>query len=225
MACPTTRLVIDWSHQSRLHLAQLPIWCYPPQSCHDKEGIGRVAGWTSHSGGVDALAWSVAFAMKRRKTDNRSSVTVGWREWLSLPELGIPAIKAKMDTGARTSSLHTYAIETFHDHGVEKVRFGIHPLQRRRDVGLICTADVVDRRFVTDSGGRREFRYVIRSPVSLGGIQWPIEITLTNRDTMLFRMLFGRSAMSGQVIVDPCRSFLTGRKSPKFYYRQKGREG
>jgi len=155
--------------------------------------------------------------MKKGRTKNEDLVTVGWREWLSFPELGIPAIKAKMDTGARTSSLHTYAIETFYERGIEKVRFGIHPLQKRRDVALICVADVVDRRLVTDSGGHRELRYVIRSAVSLGGRMWPVEITLTNRDTMLFRMLFGRSAMSGQVIVDPCKSFATGRKPAKSY--------
>ncbi len=142
---------------------------------------------------------------------------------MSLPELGIPAIKAKLDTGARTSSLHTYAMETFRERGHLKVRFGIHPLQRCRDVELFCVAHVVDRRKVTDSGGHRELRYVIRTPVSMGSMEWPIEITLTNRDTMLFRMLLGRSAMAGRLLVDPNSSYRVGRKLAKAYGMKKKR--
>jgi len=144
-------------------------------------------------------------------------MTVGWREWLVLPELGIPAIKAKLDTGARTSSLHTFSIETFRSHGRSKVRFGIHPLQKRRDVELFCVADVVDRRVVSDSGGHRELRYVISTPVQCGDTVWPIEITLADRDTMRFRMLLGRSAMRDRLIVDPDRSYLTGRSLARSY--------
>jgi hypothetical protein len=148
-------------------------------------------------------------------------VTVGWREWLALPELGIPAIKAKLDTGARTSSLHTFAIEPFEAEGQPKVRFGIHPLQKRRDVELSCTANVFDRRVVTDSGGHRELRYVIRTPVSVGDRVWPIEITLTNRDTMTFRMLLGRSAVQEGLLIAPNRSYLTGRLLAKSYKKLK----
>jgi hypothetical protein len=154
--------------------------------------------------------------MKRREREE-CLLTVGWREWLALPELGIPAIKAKLDTGARTSALHTFAIKPFERKGQLKVRFGIHPLQKRRDVELSCTANVVDRRIVTDSGGHRELRYVIQTPVLLGNRVWPIEITLTNRDTMMFRMLLGRSAMQDGLLITPHSSYLTGRSLAKSY--------
>jgi hypothetical protein len=155
--------------------------------------------------------------MKKHRKQETHRVTVGWREWLVLPELGIPAIKAKLDTGARTSSLHTFSIEGFHSHGRHRVRFGIHPLQKRRDVELFCVADVVDRRFVSNPGGNRELRYVIYTPVQLGDTVWPVEITLANRDTMLFRMLIGRSAMREKLIVDPDSSYLTGRSLARSY--------
>jgi hypothetical protein len=155
--------------------------------------------------------------MKRRSKQEPHRVIVGWREWLALPGLGIPAIKAKLDTGARTSALHTFSIESFHSHGRPKVRFRIHPLQKRRDIELLCVADVVDRRVVSDSGGHRELRYVISTPVQLGNTIWPVEITLTNRDTMLFRMLIGRSAMQDRLIVDPDSSYLTGRSLARSY--------
>lgn len=136
---------------------------------------------------------------------------------MALPELGIPAIKAKVDTGARTSALHTFAIETFEKDGQLKVRFAIHPLQRRRDVELVCTANVVDRRVVSDSGGHRELRYVIRTPVVLGDMKWLIDITLTNRDKMMFRMLLGRSAMEGRLSVNPDGSYLAGHLPARSY--------
>jgi hypothetical protein len=148
-------------------------------------------------------------------------LVVGWREWLSIPGLGIPAVKAKLDTGARTSSLHTYTLETFRERGCLMVRFGIHPLQRRRDVELFCVTPVVDQRMVTDSGGHRELRYVIRTQVSMADRQWPIEVTLTNRDTMTFRMLLGRSAMAGRFLVDSNRSYLTGKFLSNAYRTKK----
>lgn len=152
------------------------------------------------------------------KAKNKISKTkLGWREWLALPELGIPAIKAKIDTGARTSALHAFRLDTFEENNRLKVRFGIHPLQRNTDLEIFCIADVIDQRLVTDSGGHREKRLIIQTVIRLGDCEWPIEITLTDRETMKFRMLLGRTAMRGRMVVDPDRSYLTGRSLAKTY--------
>ncbi|MGD8209268.1 MAG: ATP-dependent zinc protease [Desulfobacterales bacterium] len=144
-------------------------------------------------------------------------LTIGWREWLALPDLGIQAIKAKVDTGARTSALHTFGLEPFEKDGSLKVKFTVHPLQRRKDIEICCVADVVDRRRVTSSDGQSEKRYVIQTIVALGEIRWPVELTLTNRKLMRFRMLLGRAAIAGRLVVDPAKSYLTGRKLSKIY--------
>ncbi len=142
---------------------------------------------------------------------------VGWREWVALPALAIPAIKAKVDTGARTSALHAFLLEPFWAHGVRKVRFGIHPLQKRTDLAIICVAKVVDQRIVTDSGGHREQRYVIETPIRLDTAEWLVEVTLTNREEMRFRMLLGRTALDQRMIVDPALSYQTGRALARSY--------
>ncbi|MGD8663053.1 MAG: ATP-dependent zinc protease [Desulfobacterales bacterium] len=144
-------------------------------------------------------------------------LTIGWREWLALPDLGIQAIKTKVDTGARTSALHTFGLEPFEKDGSLKVKFTVHPLQRRKDIEICCVADVVDRRRVTSSDGQSEKRYVIQTIVALGEIRWPVELTLTNRKLMRFRMLLGRAAIAGRLVVDPAKSYLTGRKLSKIY--------
>jgi len=145
--------------------------------------------------------------------DSHSShIRLGWREWVALPELGLTHIKAKVDTGARTSALHAFSHRTFHERGVLMVRFRIHPVQRRTDIEQECVAEVIDKRTVSDSGGHREKRLVIATPVELGGRRWEIEMTLTNRDNMQFRMLLGRTAISGNYVVDPGRSYLVGHK-------------
>lgn len=153
--------------------------------------------------------------MKQGKT------IIGWREWLALPDLGVRAVKAKIDTGARTSALHTFGLESFEEDGILKVKFRIHPLQLRKDIVVNCIADVMDRRRVTSSDGQREMRYVITTTVVLGDFRWPVEMTLTNRDSMRFRMLLGRAAVSGRMLVDPAKSYLGSRKPAKLYPRHK----
>ena len=139
-------------------------------------------------------------------------ITVGWREWILLPDLGLPKIKAKIDTGARTSCLHAFSVEPFLKDEKEWVRFGIHPHQDDSETEVYCEAEVYDKRMVTDSGGHKEERYVITTELAIAEQRWPIEITLTNRDTMLFRMLLGRTSMENKIIVNPAGSFLLGRK-------------
>ncbi len=138
-------------------------------------------------------------------------IRVGWREWVALPSIGLPAVKAKVDTGARTSALHAFFVDPFRQDGRERERLGVHPIQRRTDLAVTCTADVIDRRVVRDSGGHEEMRCVIRVPVRLGEMDWPAEVTLTDRDVMGFRMLLGRTAMRGRLLVDPDESYLFGR--------------
>ena len=145
---------------------------------------------------------------------------IGWREWLALPELQIPAIKAKVDTGARTSALHAYFVEPFAREGVQMVRFGVHPLQKRLDLEIVCEAPVKDYRSVSDSGGHKEMRYVIETTIQLGMLSRTIEMTLTNRDNMKFRMLLGRTALAGMQVV-PDRSYLTGRAKYKYGRKEK----
>lgn len=153
--------------------------------------------------------------MNNLLTNNR--LTIGWREWVALPDLKIPAIKAKIDTGARTSALYAFDVKVLEANGLRKIRFGVRPLQRKREVILYCTADLLERRMVTDSGGHSELRYVIRTSVSWDQIVWPIEMTLTHRDNLKFRMLLGRSALRGRFLVDPENSYYAGRALAKAY--------
>jgi len=151
-------------------------------------------------------------------TDNNQKVALGWREWVALPDLGLPAIKTKIDTGAKTSALHAYYTEPYQHKGVDMVKFLIHPIQKNFDFNVECHSPISDYREITDSGGHKEMRYVIESNIVVGTQQWRIELTLTNRDTMRFRMLLGRRAMQNRVIVDPDTSYLQGKlKASKLY--------
>ncbi len=125
-----------------------------------------------------------------------SKLTLGWAEWVSLPSLGLPAIKAKIDTGARTSALHAVAVEPFGSSENPQVRFIMHPDPDDPRIEVVCSARVIGKRSVVSSNGESESRYVIETPVTIGDNTWPIEITLTNRETMDYRMLLGRSAIS-----------------------------
>lgn len=139
---------------------------------------------------------------------------IGWREWLRLPELGIANIKAKVDTGARSSSLHAYDIREYKRSGHTFVEFKVHPKQRNSKLVVKCHARVLEYRKVKSSSGHSELRPVILTPVELLGESWQMELTLTNRDQMGFRMLLGRESIRKRFLVDVSHSFL-GVKKPK----------
>lgn len=136
-------------------------------------------------------------------------LTIGWREWISLPHLGIMQIKAKIDTGARSSALHAFNIKIFKENDKHRVRFKVHPVQRDLINTVIAEADLLEWREVRNSGGKAELRPVIVTAVELMGKQWPIELTLTNRDAMGFRMLLGRQALKGRFLIDCEKSYLS----------------
>jgi hypothetical protein len=135
---------------------------------------------------------------------------IGWREWVSLPDLGIAHIKAKVDTGAKTSALHAFYVQPFERDGMPWVRFGVHPLQSTATQVIECEALVKDVRRVTDSGGHAEMRPVIETTLVVHGEMRLIELTLTDRENMMFRMLLGRSALKRRFVVDSGKSFLLG---------------
>jgi ribosomal protein S6--L-glutamate ligase len=137
---------------------------------------------------------------------------LGWKEWFNLDCIGLPAIKAKIDTGAKTSAIHAFNIENFYIEDVEYVRFKIHPLQKNKKLEKVCIARVIERRMVSDSNGNKGKRFVIKSDLRIGEKKVKIEITLVNRDTMTFRMLLGRDAVKQLgMLVDPSKSFLQGK--------------
>jgi ribosomal protein S6--L-glutamate ligase len=140
----------------------------------------------------------------------QEKVILGSEEWCSFPELGIPTIKARVDSGAKTSALHAINIAPFIKNDRNWVKFDINPIQNNLKTIIHCEAPLVDKRIVKSSSGFREHRYVIQSKLKIGDDSWPIEMTLTNRDSMGFRMLLGREAMSGRVLVDPAQKYLLG---------------
>ncbi|WOI54982.1 30S ribosomal protein S6--L-glutamate ligase [Palleronia sp. LCG004] len=149
---------------------------------------------------------------------------LGWEEWVGLPDLGLPALKAKVDTGAKTSALHASDIEPFGPSGKPKVRFLMHPIPSRPELAIPCSATIIDRREVTSSNGDTELRYVIETEMSVGDQAWPVELTLTDRGTMQYRMLLGRQAFSDDVVVMPNESFCQPQLSYDVYSSAKVRE-
>ena len=146
------------------------------------------------------------------KTVKKTKKIIGWKEWFSLDCIALPAIKGKIDTGAKTSALHAFNIETFYIEDVEYVRFDIHPLQKNKRFVRSCISRVIDRRMVSDSSGKKEKRIVIKSDLKIGDNKIRIELTLTNRDNMSFRMLLGREAIKqAKMIVDISKSFVQGK--------------
>ncbi|MFP4003640.1 MAG: ATP-dependent zinc protease, partial [Alphaproteobacteria bacterium] len=135
---------------------------------------------------------------------------VGWREWAALPDLHVPEIKVKIDTGAKTSAVHAYDISPFQKDGKPFVGFYLHPIQEQERPEIWCEAPVVDERLITSSNGEQESRFIIETTLTVGDDSWVIELSLANRDEMGFRMLLGRQAMRGRLIVDPERSFCLG---------------
>ena len=154
---------------------------------------------------------------------------IGSEEWCSFPQLGIPAIKARVDSGAKTSALHAINIKIFEKNGAEWLKFDINPIQNNSKSIIHCEAQLVDQRIVKSSNGTREKRYVIRTDVELGSHNWQVEVTLTNRDSMGFRMLLGREAMVGRLIVDPEKKFELGQPSTEslkeYYYNEPSKKG
>lgn len=136
---------------------------------------------------------------------------LGWREWVSLPKLGIVAIKAKLDTGAKTSALHAWDLSLHEVDGRKWIRFRVHPMQRDKETSVVCEAPLSDRRWVTNSSGMSERRYIITTELQIGANVWPIELSLTNREAMGFPMIIGREAMRNRVLVDPRASYRAGR--------------
>lgn len=156
-----------------------------------------------------------------RVGDTVEMSTVGWREWIALPEWGVAALKAKIDTGARTSAIHASDLEMFERDDEEWVRFTVHPWQRNDDDPVVVEAPRVDHRTITSSSGTRSDRPVVSTPISLGGLTVQAELTLTRRDEMGFRMLIGREALRQGFLVDPVRSYLGDR--PRKSIRQRNR--
>ena len=138
---------------------------------------------------------------------------IGWKEWCALPDLGLPAVRAKIDTGARTSALHAFDMEFFKKRGQNYIRFKIHPLTTDKKLVRSCEAQLIQERTIISSNGEKEKRPVILTDIQMDGKTFTTELTLTARHGMNFRMLLGRKALrAGRFTVDPMRSFLMGKQ-------------
>ncbi|WP_202526168.1 RimK/LysX family protein [Sneathiella litorea] len=145
----------------------------------------------------------------------KEKVVVGWREWVTFPGLLEEPVKAKIDSGARTSAIHAVDIQTFTERGAPHVSFILYPLQRRLKPAIKCVAEICDEREITSSTGHRHARYVIEVEARLGNVTWPIELTLADRAPMGFRLLLGRQALKGGFLINPNRSFIASKRIVK----------
>ncbi len=136
---------------------------------------------------------------------------IGWREWAAFPDLGVDKINAKIDTGARTSAIHAFHVREESVGGIPYVSFCLHPVQRRKIPEIFCRALIADKRVVTSSNGQKQNRIVIKTPMTLGQRTWPIELTLTDRDEMTFRLLIGREALRNRFLIDASGSYRLGK--------------
>ena len=148
-----------------------------------------------------------------RMAVKKSKPIVGWREWVSLPDFGV-AVRAKIDTGAKTSAIHVFRPHVFERDGRDYIRFTLHPRQRHKKPSVRCEAELIERRKVTSSNGQAEERYVIRTMARIGEQHFPIELTLAKRNALTFRMLVGRQALKNRFLVDSGRSFVQGKERP-----------
>jgi hypothetical protein len=135
---------------------------------------------------------------------------IGWREWATFPGLGVEKVNAKIDTGARTSAIHAFRIKEKVVDGIPHVTFSLHPIQRRKIPEIFCSVPIADKRVITSSNGQKQNRIVIKTPMTLGGRTWPIELTLTDRDEMTFRLLIGREALRNRFLIDASGSHRLG---------------
>lgn len=138
---------------------------------------------------------------------------IGWREWIAFPAFGDFLVKAKVDTGARTTAIHATDIKAIEKDGKQLVVFALFPHQDDHDTFVRCTAPLAEKRVITDSGGHEEERFIIITEIGLGEYRWEVEISLTQRDDMGFRMLLGRTAVRNRFIIDPGKSYLEGKSA------------
>lgn len=167
---------------------------------------------TGRDGSADHVA-----AAPDESSRRPSLQVIGWREWVGLPDLHVRRIKAKIDTGARSSSIHAFDVETYCVGEVERVKFSIHPIQFRDDIVVEADAPILERRHIRSSNGEVSERIVIRTQLEIRRRRMWMDLTLANRDTMGFRMLVGREAIRERYLVDPSASYRAGTRRRKRY--------
>ena len=188
-----------------------------PEPSPKKPRCSRIALEYSEESLVSQTQSRTGIAMSAQISESKP--TIGWREWIRLDQLGIPGIKAKIDTGARSSSLHTHDYELFERDGEQWVKFHLHPLVKNEKIERTCEAPVLRFEDVKDSGGHLERRPFIRTMVTLGEVEWEIDLNLSNREMMKFRMLLGREALA-PFLIDPTQSYLRSRSLREEYQNE-----